>query len=440
MRKEVNSIEQISDRSPSMPESSLIQRFFDASLIPADTTDERLGHYQSAATDLAGRFESEPELVPLVSSVAIDPNCPATEPLFAVVETAVKEHWKTFLVNNNDKPRQICRAIMLESLEKRAEGNDLVAATIWNASANLLGNVEGGLDQKLIESFVRGMGQRCETYAASVWHSNPNSPDGRPKLELTIPAAKASKVDQASLLAGLGDASGPTRKDGTSGQVKNQYWSNQQQHWSHQFAPIATAAIAAAIDGSVAGLSPTIKGLNKNLSSAINEHADLLSRWVVDCQKRNEKSTSLLWWKEAMYSPSLKRGYRGLKPADLALLSAHDLCLILGAPIPQSVEYFLSEAILKVYPKNPKLTLNQLITAFKSSKHAGTVIDSWGEVEEGRISLSDFISISASKNIAKSSQARVGIKTSVALHLTEWAVWFLRDNVARQLVSLGKQS
>jgi hypothetical protein len=83
-----------------MPESSLIQRFFDASLIPSDTTDERLGHYQSAATNLAGRFESEPELVPMAASVAIDSNCPASEPFFEVVEAAVKEHWKTFLVNN----------------------------------------------------------------------------------------------------------------------------------------------------------------------------------------------------------------------------------------------------------------------------------------------------------------------------------------------------
>ena len=28
---------------------SLLQRFFDASLIPADTDDDRLGHYEAAA-------------------------------------------------------------------------------------------------------------------------------------------------------------------------------------------------------------------------------------------------------------------------------------------------------------------------------------------------------------------------------------------------------
>jgi len=31
--------------------NTFLERFFDASLIPADTTDERLGHYQSAAKE-----------------------------------------------------------------------------------------------------------------------------------------------------------------------------------------------------------------------------------------------------------------------------------------------------------------------------------------------------------------------------------------------------
>ena len=415
-----------------MSEASLIQRFFDASLIPADTTDERLGHYQSAAGDLAGRFEGEPELVPLVASVAIDPNCPATDPLFEVVEAAVKEHWKTFLVNNNDKPRQICRAILLESLEQRAEGNDLVAATIWNSSANLLGCVEGGQDQELVADFVRNMGQRCENYAASIWRSNQSSSDGLPPFELTIPAAKTSKVDQAALQAAWIDAAGPT--------TANRYQSNQGKPWSDVFVPLATTAIATAIDESVGSLSPTVKGLNKKLTTAINEHFDLISNWVANSQKSNERLTSLLWWKEALYSPCLKRGYRGLEPAELAFVSAHDLCQISGASIPQSVEYFLSETILKVFPKNPKLTLNQLVTAFKSSQFVGTVMDSFGEIEDGRISLSEFMSIASDKKILKTSQARVGIKTSISLQVTDWAIWFLRDNVTRQLVGRGTQS
>jgi hypothetical protein len=415
-----------------MPESSLIQRFFDASLIPSDTTDERLGHYQSAATNLAGRFESEPELVPMAASVAIDSNCPASEPFFEVVEAAVKEHWKTFLVNNNDKPRQICRAILLEALEKRADGNDLVAATIWNSSANLLECVEGGQDQELVSELVLDMGRRCENYAASIWRPSPNPTDALPKFELKIPAAKTSKVDQEALKAAWLDAAGPN--------TTNRYGSNQGQVWSNIFIPLATTAVATAIDGSVASMSPTIKSLNTKLTSTINEHFDLISKWVTKSQKSNERLTSLLWWKEALYSPCLKQSYRGVQPAELAFVAAYDLSQISGAPVPQSVEYFLSETILKVFPKDPKLTLNQVITAFNSSELVGTVTGSFGEIEDGRVSLSEFLSIASDKKIAKTSQARVGIKPSISLHLTEWAKWFLHDNVTRQLVGRGTQS
>ena len=70
---------------------TFLQRYFDASLIPADTTDERLGHYQAAATDLAKRFGEAPREAVSASRVAIDPKCPATDPWFAAVEEAERK-------------------------------------------------------------------------------------------------------------------------------------------------------------------------------------------------------------------------------------------------------------------------------------------------------------------------------------------------------------
>ena len=102
-------------------QQSLLQRFFDASLIPSETNDERLKHYQAAAADLAKRFGESPREAVSASRVAIDPNCSTTDPWFSMVQDAVKVHWKTFLVKNYDAPRQICRAILLEALSKAAE-------------------------------------------------------------------------------------------------------------------------------------------------------------------------------------------------------------------------------------------------------------------------------------------------------------------------------
>ena len=115
--------------------NSFLQRFFDTSLIPADTTDERLGHYTSAAADLSERFVKMPRDAVSASRVAVDPKCPATDPWFGEVQDAVKGHWKTFLANHHDAPRQICRAILLEALNKAVNDNEMLSAAVWKGAS-----------------------------------------------------------------------------------------------------------------------------------------------------------------------------------------------------------------------------------------------------------------------------------------------------------------
>src|SRR5690349_13513567 len=132
---------------------SLLQRFFDASLIPSETTDERLKHYQAAAADLANRFGETARDAVSASRVAIDPNCPATDPWFNTVQDAVKVHWKTFLVKNHDAPRQICRATLLEALSKAAEEDWTATLAIWNAASSLLPHLGNGPEQAITREF-----------------------------------------------------------------------------------------------------------------------------------------------------------------------------------------------------------------------------------------------------------------------------------------------
>jgi hypothetical protein len=58
--------------------------------------------------------------------------------------------------------------------------------------------------------------------------------------------------------------------------------------------------------------------------------------------------TRLLWWKESCYSPSLKQSYRKLHPYLAAVVMAADLAAELPPFHPQSVEYFLREAVLHI--------------------------------------------------------------------------------------------
>ena len=415
---------------------SLLQRFFDASLIPSDTTDERLGHYQAAAADLAKRFGEVPRDAVSASRVAIDPSCPATDPWFSTVQEAVKVHWKTFLVNHHDAPRQICRAILLEALSKAAEEEWTATLAIWNATSSLLPHLGDGPEQAITREFISALGDECETHSSSEWLIGTAAADNLPEFEIKLPAIKATQVDEAELAAGMSDAAGPSDQQNKSHGNPNQYWPNQAQHWAWQFAPRAANAIATSVNKALAATAPAIKGLSDQLAPALKKHANALGKWVAGSAQRNERFTALLWWKQALYSPSLQCSYRELSPAGTAIALSFDLGSVSGAPVPLSVEYFLRETIRNVVPENPNLTLAELVAAIKTNDAVGSCLPTVPSGPPHRISLRELLS--AVRQEVPSDEmipAHVGVVPSTRLPLSEWAVWLLRERLAEILTA-----
>ena len=231
---------------------SLLQRFFDASLIPSETTDERLKHYQAAAADLAKRFGETPRDAVSASRVAIDPNCPATDAWFNTVQEAVKVHWKTFLVKNHDAPRQICRAILLEALSKAADENWTATLAIWYACSSLLPHLGDGPELAITRQFITGLGDECETKSSSEWRIGATAAENLPEFEIKLPAIKAIQVDEPDLTNGFSDAAGPHDAQSKSHGNPNPHWPNSAQQWSYQFAPRAAKAVTTAVNKALA--------------------------------------------------------------------------------------------------------------------------------------------------------------------------------------------
>jgi hypothetical protein len=415
---------------------SLLQRFFDASLIPSETTDERLKHYQAAAADLAKRFGESSRDAVSASRVAIDPNCPATDPWFNTVQEAVKVHWKTFLVKNHDAPRQICRAILLEALSKAADEDWTATLAIWNASSSLLPHLGDGPEQVITREFISALGDECETHSSSEWRIGTAAADNLPEFEIKLPAIKATQVDEAELSAGMSDAAGPSDQQNKSHGNPNQYWPNQAQHWAWQFAPRAANAIATSVNKALAATAPAIKGLSDQLAPALKKHANALGKWVVGSAQRNERFTALLWWKQALYSPSLQRSYRKLSPAGTAIALSYDLASVSGAPVPLSVEYFLRETIRNVLSENPEMTLADLAAAIKTDGAAGPCLPAAPSGDPHRISLREFLSVVRQAVPANETiPAYAGVVPSTSLPVSEWAVWLLRERLAEILTA-----
>jgi hypothetical protein len=416
---------------------SLLQRFFDASLIPSETTDERLKHYQAAAAGLAKRFAESPRDAVSASRVAIDPNSPATDPWFNTVQEAVKVHWKTFLVKNHDAPRQICRAILLEALSKAADEDWTATLAIWNATSSLLPHLGDGPEQAITREFISGLGDECEKHSSDEWRIGATSAENLPEFEIKLPAMKVAEVDEPKLLKGMGAASGPHNEQGQAfSNTPNPYWPNTASSWSHQFAPRATKAIANAINNALTETAPAIEGLSKQLAPALKKHANALGNWVLGSAQRNERFTALLWWKQALYSPSLQRSYRKLSPAGAAIALSFDLCSVSGAPVPLSVEYFLRETICSLVPENPKLTLAELAVTIKTDDTVGPCLPTPTSGPPHRISLREFLSVVRQAVQADETiPAYLGVVPSTSLPISEWAVWLLRERLAEILTA-----
>lgn len=416
---------------------SLLQLFFDASLIPSETDDERLKHYEAAAADLAKRFGESPRDAVSASRVAIDPNCPATDPWFNTVQDAVKVHWKTFLVKNHDAPRQICRAILLEALSKAAEEDWTATLAIWNASSSLLPHLGDGAEQVITREFISELGGECESHSSEEWRIGGTAAEKLPEFEIKLLAIKATEVDEAELTKGFSDAAGPQNVAGQTNGNPNPHWpQNNPAHWAAQFGQRAANTVATSVNKALAATSPAIEGLNKQLAPALKKHANALGKWVIGSAQRNERFTALLWWKQALYSPSLQRSYRELSPADAVVALSFDLGSVSGAPVPLSVEYFLRETIRDLLPGNPKMTLAELVAGTK----AGDAVDSCLPTAPGgsphRVSLREFLSTARQAVPADETvPAYTGVLPSTSLPISEWAVWLLRERLAEILTA-----
>jgi hypothetical protein len=91
------------------------------------------------------------------------------------------------------------------------------------------------------------------------------------------------------------------------------------------------------------------------LVSAVQGAIDAQRKWMdtslqVAAKWRERQTTQLeaLWWAEALYSPSIGRGYREVSPAVAAFLMAKDLCKLMPRPAPASVGYLLAEAVGRI--------------------------------------------------------------------------------------------
>jgi hypothetical protein len=144
--------------------------------------------------------------------------------------------------------------------------------------------------------------------------------------------------------------------------------------------------------------------------------------------------SALLWWKETLYSPELQKSYRELQPAEAALAMALDLNTMAPAPCPQSVQFFLREAVRAAGKHDTAVSVKELLTVISGSevlKDFMPTVDVPPRPE--RVALLRATNIG--HHVLQTGDLRhwLGVGGDLTLRVEDFAVWLFRDAQADSL-------
>jgi len=320
--------------------------FLEIGAIDLKGDDSRLERLRSTAKDLSATLRKTPSKTASYTMVAADPNVPATDPTVEEAMTSLRKQWETVANAFSGRPVGVLRAILLDAIVQAARSDDAIAVAFVNTARNALAHAETSDEAGIWREAVSDIETKVDARAEAEW-ATPEmiTVDS---LQYTPPASvapdfEAPTVDRSTLQANIYSAAGPWGPN-----KPNQYQSNQPQQWSKEFADKMSIAIAEVLDGMAEELAPApvdLSGPLSTLAKAVTAHVDKALASFGGATAGLQRRTNLLWWKEALYSPSVHLSYLDLPPFEASALMALDLHEQVPTYSPASVSAFLREAI-----------------------------------------------------------------------------------------------
>lgn len=328
-------------------EQEFLMRFLEIGAIDLKGDDIKLEKLRSTAKDLSATLRKAPSKTASFTMVAADPNIAAGDPTVDEAMTSLRKQWETVANAFSGRPVGILRAILLDAIVQAARSDDAIAVAFVNTAHNALAYCETSDEAEIWREAVSEIESKVDTRAETEW-ATPEMIAVNP-LQYTPPAPASVHdelpvVDQKKLQAQIYSAAGPWGPNDPNPHQPQ----GSPQPWSKVFADKMSITIAEVLDGMVAELAPVpvdLSGQLSTLAKAVSAHVDNALAGFSGATAGLQRRTNLLWWKEALYSPSAHASYLDLPPFEAAALMALDLHEQVPRYSPASVPAFLREAI-----------------------------------------------------------------------------------------------
>ncbi|MCP4696121.1 MAG: hypothetical protein GY862_04635 [Gammaproteobacteria bacterium] len=429
---------------------NMLQRFLDEGMLDIGGNDERFKSLQKAADELSENLLKIQPKVISYTLVALEPKISSDEPVLAEVEEAVKQHWKTLRNTHKVTPIQIFRAVIFEALRIASEKDTTTASIVWLTGGSFFSHAElGEAERKLHTEFISATGEIAEGKAVEEWTvaaQEPHLPQW-PDWNIKGSDAQLPEVDEKKLTEELAAAAGPTKPGNQpTGPDPNHHWPNTNQQWGWKFAPRAAKGIAGVVNRSFTDLMTHLREDNNLSGISLKEYASAISATIKKTMEQTahgievrERREALLWWKQTLYSPSLRRGYRSLNACQSAWVMAHDLHEQTMPFSPQSVEYLLREAVRETIEPQDATSIALFGFCKELAKEAHDLLKLSGSQEDtpGRMPLLHFIRCILADTLKQEQlHERTGVSGDTKITFAELAVWLFRDLQAERLAGI----
>lgn len=413
---------------------TVLLRFLSSGLVDVGGDDAKLGKLQATSAAIALVLKKVPSKVPNYSLIAFDSNAPITDPVVVEVLNSLKELWPTYVNTFASAPVTVLRAIILDALVEAAREDERVAVAFSASARNVLPFMETGNELSIWVNVVNEIEATVDSRAEQEWTTPEHIHVGQ--LELKSPATIkistiSGKVDREMLRSKLTAGAG-----GNS--TGNPHWpQNNPQAWAQSLGTTFAEAIAQAIDEIAAqskvgpiDLSTPLQQFVSDVSSYVGEALLAVSAATAGLQRR----TNLIWWKQAMFSPSKQISYRAFPVTIAAALMALDLYQQIPMFSPASVSAFLEEAVrsLPPLPGTGQKLLKEVLREACESPTLDVVRSEAAKLFSNPVGRSPILAVIAHPETfssLKDDDLRriIGVPLDVPVGDAQWASWLFRD-------------
>jgi hypothetical protein len=420
-------------------DDNFLQSTLKSGLFDIGDSDERLKWLQQSVSALVKYLKKNYSLLPKYSLVALDPNISDKEPILNDVEEIVTKYWKALRGKYPDMPRNIHRGVILNALMEIGSEDPIAARIVYLTSSNFYPYAKLGKEKEIAHILLTELGEIAEKNAVEEWSLIEEEPRLRlGKLKIDSLQFGKIELDDEIVRSKLNEA----LSNSPSGHGPN-HGLHQPQYKEH-FIEKTTEAITQSFDSAFSDLS---KALNPSaIEDPINKFFTSFKKSLDDNLKSSfasivavERRSKLLWWKETLYSSSLKKSYREVSNPVLPILMGSDLNEQVAKITPISVDYLLRDTLLILNEKKgEKIKFKDFFNSLIKDSGKSEIINLLPEINEsdGRITVTDFIVLFLNdKAKLKDFTERTGIKQDDEVSIEDLSVAIFHDLLTKRLSS-----